>query len=69
MAELRMVVDEGDEVLHATSSHEALKVTGVRMNQIEQVCALCNIWKMLPCDLSMYADSILSRLITPTIRK
>jgi len=26
-----MVVNEGDEVLHATSSHEALEVTGVQI--------------------------------------
>jgi len=30
MAEARMVVNEGDEVFHVTSSHEALEVAGVK---------------------------------------
>jgi len=34
MAEARMVVDKGDEVLHTTYSHEGLEVAGVQMNQV-----------------------------------
>jgi len=34
MAEERMVIDEGDEILHPTSSHEAFEVAVVRMNQV-----------------------------------
>ena len=43
MAEVRMVVDEGDEVFLATSSHAALEVAGVRMNQVQQICTPCDI--------------------------
>ena len=38
-----MIIDEGDEVFHATSSHEALEVAGVQMNQIQQICTPCDI--------------------------
>jgi len=42
MAEVRMLVDEDDEVFHVSSSHEILKVADVRMNQVQQNCTPCN---------------------------
>jgi len=63
-----MVVDEGNEVLHVTSSHEVIKVAGVRMNrmnQVQQVCTPCNIWKGFPCDFSLYANFTFSCLLSP----
>ena len=67
MAEVRMVIDEGDEIFHATSSHEGLEVEGARMNQVQQICTPCNSWKGLPNDLGLYADFTISSLITPTV--
>ena len=52
-----MVVDEGDEVFHATSSHEGLEVTGIRINQVPQICTPCNSWKGLPSDLAYMQTS------------
>ena len=69
MAEVRMVVYEGDEVFHATSSHEVFEVTGVRMNQVQQICIPCKSWKELSCDLRLYTDFTFFRFMTPTVLK
>ena len=69
MAEARMIVAEDNEVFHATSSHEAHEVTIVQKNQVQQVCTPCNIWKVLSCDLVLYADFTLFKLITLTVWK